>query len=257
MRVIIFLLILTACIFNVVSVRAQDFRVTYYTSYSHPDFKLKNGKSTLYINPANSYFYHNINETQEIISKTDNYAYIVYADKSGDPVYKNFTVDSMYSEVGVAFLGRIIYQESIPKIKWTLVDSTKTIAKHDCKAAVGVYGERVYFAWYSPSIPISNGPHRLGGLPGLILEATTTDGFVSYSCMSISKDQQPIPSYKEKKLKVFTSIQDCLKKQQSQFKKAQAKMASELDENGYGATIEFDPDYNKSMFIDKTRLWKD
>lgn len=43
--------------------------------------------------------------------------------------------------------------------------------------------DRVYTAWYTPEIPIPNGPEKFGGLPGLILELHTS-GMV-YLCSEI------------------------------------------------------------------------
>jgi len=44
--------------------------------------------------------------------------------------------------------------------------------------------DRVYTAWYTPEIPIPNGPEKFGGLPGLILELHTPYNEV-YLCSEI------------------------------------------------------------------------
>ena len=38
--------------------------------------------------------------------------------------------------------------------------------------------------WFAPAIPVGLGPHKLGGLPGLILEARSKDGFVVFDFRS-------------------------------------------------------------------------
>ena len=56
--------------------------------------------------------------------------------------------------------------------QWELVeDSTKTVLGYECMLATCNYQGRQWSAWFSPEIPISDGPWKLSGLPGLILEA--------------------------------------------------------------------------------------
>jgi len=43
----------------------------------------------------------------------------------------------------------------------------------------------VYVAWYTPEIPISNGPGKFGGLPGLILELHDPKQETVYLCSEI------------------------------------------------------------------------
>ncbi len=55
---------------------------------------------------------------------------------------------------------------------WQLIpDSTATIIGYPCQLAKTNFKGRTWFAWYSEDIPISEGPWKLCGLPGLILRA--------------------------------------------------------------------------------------
>lgn len=57
-------------------------------------------------------------------------------------------------------------------IEWNLVDdSTRTILGYECMLATCDYHGRRWSAWFAPEIPVSDGPWKLCGLPGLILEA--------------------------------------------------------------------------------------
>lgn len=56
-------------------------------------------------------------------------------------------------------------------IKWKIKDSLKQFQKIQCQQAIGSFRGRIYEVWFAPSIPISSGPWKLGGLPGIILEA--------------------------------------------------------------------------------------
>lgn len=66
---------------------------------------------------------------------------------------------------------RYKYTESLPTMDWQFTDKSKTIMDYECQNAVCTFGGRTYEAWFAPDIPISDGPWKLHGLPGLILEA--------------------------------------------------------------------------------------
>ncbi len=54
---------------------------------------------------------------------------------------------------------------------WTTHHQQRTIGGIPCLKAVTQFKGRGYTAWYAPSITSADGPWKLGGLPGLILEA--------------------------------------------------------------------------------------
>lgn len=57
-------------------------------------------------------------------------------------------------------------------IVWKLVNEKKDIAGYNCRKAETKFAGRNYTAWYSEEIPMSDGPYKFQGLPGLILEIT-------------------------------------------------------------------------------------
>lgn len=61
--------------------------------------------------------------------------------------------------------------EEIPFMEWKLLSSVKKIKSIDCLLAKTSFRGRVFYAWYAPEIPVSYGPWKLNGLPGLIVEA--------------------------------------------------------------------------------------
>ncbi|NGP87201.1 GLPGLI family protein [Fodinibius halophilus] len=84
-------------------------------------------------------------------------------------------------------------KEKIPSIPWDLKQDEKVIGGYEAHKAVGAFRGRSYTVWYTPEIPISNGPWKLGGVPGLILEAKDNVGEVSFQLKKIKKN---IPSVK-------------------------------------------------------------
>ena len=69
----------------------------------------------------------------------------------------------------------LLYEEDKPSISWQLLDSVADICGHKCKEALGTFRGRTYRVFYAEDIPVSFGPWKLSGLPGLILHAETDD----------------------------------------------------------------------------------
>jgi len=60
------------------------------------------------------------------------------------------------------------YEEPIPHQPWELVPGDSVIAGYACHRAQTHYRGRDYTAWYTEEIPLSYGPYKFRGLPGLI-----------------------------------------------------------------------------------------
>ena len=70
------------------------------------------------------------------------------------------------------------YTEPLSEMQWTIVeDSTATVLGYECVMAESDYHGRHWKAWFTPEIPMSFGPWKLHGLPGLILKAEANGGF--------------------------------------------------------------------------------
>ena len=100
----------------------------------------------------------------------DNKTFSEYSGLEKEVIYKNYpagkvTVHSRYS------LSNWVYEEEWEKPIWEITDSTATIGGYECLLATSEYRGRRWFAWFTPEIPIQEGPWKLCGLPGLILEA--------------------------------------------------------------------------------------
>lgn len=66
------------------------------------------------------------------------------------------------------------YRETWEKPEWKIADESKEILGYECFKATTDYRGRRWEAWFAPEIPIQEGPWKLCGLPGLILESYDT-----------------------------------------------------------------------------------
>lgn len=150
----------------------------------------------LYLNNTESIFIHSKGKKGQIMKKadgtdlkdTDEVPAIIggwYQDTIGEVVYKNLATKKLISR---SFFYKIAYlteEPKIPNLKWTILKEKKKIGSLDCQKATTRFRGRNYTAWFTMTIPISNGPWKLQGLPGLILEATDDTGEVKFLFGSI------------------------------------------------------------------------
>ena len=84
------------------------------------------------------------------------------------------------------------YAESGTPIVWNFDEDTDTICGYTCQKAVGEYGGRTWMVWYSTEIPVSFGPWKLCGLPGLVLAAKDSEGIHQFKAITFRKSSTPM-----------------------------------------------------------------
>ena len=85
-------------------------------------------------------------------------------------IYKNYPEGRMTVTDGL-ILQDYRYVDSLHTQTWTMGDSTREVLGYTCQQATADFRGRRWTAWFATDIPVSDGPWKLGGLPGLILEA--------------------------------------------------------------------------------------
>ena len=131
-----------------------------------------------------------------------------------DVLYKNIKEKRMANKTDL--MGKIfLIKDNLVSYDWELTGETKNIGNYTCYKAVFekeeesieikmIDGEvkeekgmkkRTIVAWYTPDVPISNGPKNFGGLPGLILEVN--DGNETIMCSEIVLNPKEVKEIKE------------------------------------------------------------
>nr|WP_320057841.1 GLPGLI family protein [uncultured Bacteroides sp.] len=101
------------------------------------------------------------------------------------PQKGKMTVTDLGGEI--SFGTNFIYEENMPEISWEIQRDTMSILFYKCQKATAEFRGRKYEAWFTTAIPFSNGPWKLGGLPGLILKAEDDKKEVTFECIGIER----------------------------------------------------------------------
>ena len=85
------------------------------------------------------------------------------------------------------FTNNYVYEEPFPQYSWQLSNETINILGHQCQKATTKFRGREWIVWYAEDIPISDGPWKFCGLPGLILKAEDSKGEHKFEVVAIRK----------------------------------------------------------------------
>ncbi|WP_191858087.1 GLPGLI family protein [Hanstruepera ponticola] len=126
-----------------------------------------------------------------------------------DLLYKNLK-ENRYTNQNESFSKLFLIKDKLEEHDWELTNEKKFIGEYEClkatkirevevvQSGISINGDRdldaevgeepemkkvTVTAWYTPQIPISNGPANYHGLPGLILEVN--DGTTTMICSKI------------------------------------------------------------------------
>ena len=122
------------------------------------------------------------------------------------------------------------YADTLYPMTWLITDDRKNINGVKCIKAITEFKGREYIAWYDSSVQVSNGPWKLGGLPGLIMEAYDKEEQWHFIVNMISKEKcfdfsyhrdlmnKPLKgysAYSSNMKKIFSAIEGMLSAQQT------------------------------------------
>ena len=85
------------------------------------------------------------------------------------------------------------YTESTEIPAWQILSETKEVMGYSCQLASCDFRGRRWYAWFSTDIPVNEGPWKLFGLPGLVLEAWDSKKHYAYKAVGLyTKDLLPV-----------------------------------------------------------------
>ena len=126
--------------------------------------------------------------------------------KSEFHLYRNFEKDKKTDIIEM--LGKTyIIDDSLHAPVWKIGNQIKDVAGYICMKAEteDPVKKQKITAWFAQDIPVSAGPERVNGLPGLILELNVNDGDVVIEAVNVTfrpltPDDLKLPKLKGKKI---------------------------------------------------------
>ena len=85
------------------------------------------------------------------------------------------------------------YVEENNGLDWKMSSETKIIKGYKTQKATTSFAGRDYIAWFTPEIPIPDGPYKFYGLPGLLLEIADTKNDYIFNFIGLEKLSPTIP----------------------------------------------------------------
>lgn len=85
------------------------------------------------------------------------------------------------------------YVEELPTFGWKMHPEHKEILSYKCQLATTTFRGREYEAWFTHEIPLSEGPGKFRGLPGLIMHIQDSRGDYIFECINITTLKQTHP----------------------------------------------------------------
>ncbi|MCL1973754.1 MAG: GLPGLI family protein [Bacteroidetes bacterium] len=112
---------------------------------------------------------------------------------SGDQttVFKNWPTGSL-TVTDQVMMNAYSYTESPNQMEWKILPDTDTLLSYFCQKAVTEFRGRKFEAWFTPEIPLNEGPWKFCGLPGLILQVSDTRQHYLFQCTGLVQVDGPI-----------------------------------------------------------------
>ena len=111
---------------------------------------------------------------------------------------------------------RFKYEDETGVMPWQISGITDTISSYSCQKATLNFRGRDYVAWFTTDIPVSGGPWKFSGLPGLILKIEDTQGLFVFKLIGIQQfsPKQPIQIDDSKSIKCSRADFEKMKRKQ-------------------------------------------
>lgn len=209
-KTLLSILIFAALSFSAIPVSAQEildntayYRAEYTYLYKKDSTKKGYYKDTYMLDickSGHSYFYSRANQYRDSVSKALHAEGLHWMEVVEQirplPRGVNWNLDKRFVEgkyhytnkLGISFY-RAVENMEIPQ--WKLGQDTLTINGYLCQKATAEVAGRFWEVWYTPQVPINDGPWLLWGLPGLVMQAQDSNGYFKFECKNVGKLPEP------------------------------------------------------------------
>jgi GLPGLI family protein len=127
-------------------------------------------------------------------------------------IFKNYPAGKMTVTDNFNMINAFSYEDTLNDIDWEITSDTMTCLNYQCQKATADFRGRRYEAWFAPDIPVSDGPWKFSGLPGLILLVTDSENQYIIKAVALENTQTPLQFAKRDYLKTSRQEIDKMKK---------------------------------------------
>lgn len=93
---------------------------------------------------------------------------------SKQKLYKDYLNNNIYTGYHILQTNYSL-KDDLKLMDWKMTDETSEILGYSCQAAKTHFRGRDYVAYFTTEIPVSEGPFKFNGLPGMILKVSNVD----------------------------------------------------------------------------------
>jgi len=106
-------------------------------------------------------------------------------------LFKDLQKKEYFQDISI-YRGRVVLHETLNLFKWKFTGNTKEILGFTCQEGTTNYRGRDYTAYFTTQLPFKMAPWKFSGLPGIVLEVTSSDGEISIVAQQIKTSKTPI-----------------------------------------------------------------
>lgn len=150
-------------------------------------------------------------EEQNLEFKRRGYSY-KYKRGGDKPIYKDLESNSYISQEKI-YGKSFIVLDSMPSYQWKMSNHQKKILDYVCIKMTYQDTSMQMEAWFTPQIPLSFSPNRIGSFPGMVLELNINNGETVMTATKIITDikEEELPQLPKKGKRLSRAEFDDLK----------------------------------------------
>lgn len=162
---------------------AQTNRFIYELKYKSDSLQkdYETQEMVLDINPKEVKFYEYGFVKSDSLMKVPGHAHDQYTSQTGQTLKRKRGTNLNQNYLQIRMMPYYYLVETNDEMKWKIEKETKILANFKLQRATTNFGGRKWTAWFTTDIPISEGPYKFRGLPGLILFLEDTKQNFIYS----------------------------------------------------------------------------
>lgn len=182
-----FILLVLALLGGFIWLKAQYSEVI-YDEITQSSNTTRSSEYCLRIDTKASHYFRTKTQTQRTVNENieeRNKGVIPFVSKSFSEkkiTYNQTSINKIYT-----------VSEAMPLQRWQMGHETKKVGNYLYKKATAQFRGRTYTAWYTEELPVMGGPWKFDGLPGMIMEVASNDGYLSIKARTITRKAGSLP----------------------------------------------------------------